>query len=71
MSDEPNSLQRIALVAVLNGAVRLDRNGCRIYPEGVSAQALDAAKRRGWWEWESFEPGTVASLTESGVRALR
>jgi hypothetical protein len=61
MSDEPNSLQRIALVAVLNGAVRLDRNGCRTYPRSAG----------GWWEWESFEPGTVASLTESGLRALR
>lgn len=73
-ADSPTTAQRVALVAVVNGAVKIGADGCREYPRGVSAAALEAAWRRRWWRWPRYytaEPGDTAVLTPEGRRALR
>jgi hypothetical protein len=66
---------RLALIAVRNGAVKLDAYGGRDYPDEVNGRALTAAYDHGLWRWPAsaawVREGDVAELTPAGVEALQ
>lgn len=70
LEPDPTPAQRIALIGVRNGAVRLSGTGNRIYPsESISGNALTACFNREWCAWDMDK--RVAYVTLRGLEALR
>ena len=65
--------RRLALTAVKDRQVRMDRHGVRDHPGTVAARTLDELYLEQMWRWPRFppQPEDAAELTGAGYEALR